>query len=828
MLGTQAQAAGTSMKRRRSVGCCAGLPTALTRVSRSPASNDHAFDFDLLDEDEGIRMVQYDGDYSEALFRRERAAGLLQEATLLMQSCDHRGAGAQLEELKQLHASDAGLRRLIGLMAQVIKLDQGYHKQDMTIIGSVTSGTSLARVVNAESTSSSSADMNQLHAVRARLGTIGDEPTALPSLVARTGAAADVYLKLLFDFQSLVHKPLRISTERFVSVAPIVCRLRELRKEALIETDAHKSFAAPLARLALEADLLEALLVADYKICILKGVDAFTHLARAEQLLSQFLSAFRGAVDASGFPSSGCVRGFMSAAMTSSASNATLASSCNSSCMSDSKRLSKSTLRSSGPCTSMPELEQWYHSFYTHCLERVYLIFGGGFEAAASLGPKQIAEVRMPFRQITQLYDHIPTNEATHFDTAAGELLPTMTQLGRPHRRYLEHLHNLATMPSTVLVGIFANARLLPHLQDTNHMSPTVGVIPGAGMATPLQDSAWLVTRPGDPLLVAGGSPPLEGSEDWWALAFFAKCGDLHSDQASVCSGLEAIEVWRHSREWRELRKALGRACAERHTSQPVRTPARFTQVPSQSRRRGSTQTSSRFSLSGAIPAVDIPSSAELPPRSVTDEVRDDCLSGMVERPKAPTVTCVDGDNAVSASRTAEAGGLSTFRCLIVPLDLGCFQSPLFVGLVARDQAAASCGAVSFHHHVPVAASASLLDGEMAHRCFRTRNGSRRAESGSIISAGSTDNSLGAPARPPSTTWLGRAWHALRSLFPVRPGHEHRTEEIADPVEQELLAFALAASGSWLRCEGWPPGSPLPEMLGFLPPTGSHPATPSA
>ena len=75
----------------------------------------------------------------------------------------------------------------------------------------------------------------------------------------------------------------------FVVVLPALRRVKGLRELASRKAEAHQFFARSFERLAVEAELFEALLTADYKASLLAGIDAFAEIQRAEHLLKRYV-----------------------------------------------------------------------------------------------------------------------------------------------------------------------------------------------------------------------------------------------------------------------------------------------------------------------------------------------------------------------------------------------------------------------------------------------------------------------------------------------------------------------------------------------------------
>lgn len=369
------------------------------------------------------------------------------------------------------------------------------------------------------------------------------------------------------------------------------------------------------------------------------------------------------------------------------------------------------------------ELEQRYLSIRAHCVRKLRFLCGSGFSAAARLGPRQILEAQAAVG-------------GGGSATAVGSSAPCDADGGGPRRRcqvergpacsYSEALAELAELPGVAFAGVFANAKQLPQLQASCRLAS------GAGLSAPLQDSAWLCPanlRSGsalsegaeastsasaaaeagcwaaEPTRIAAaaaptalGGPEGGGDFDWWALTF-----------VTAVSPGKALEEWRQRPELKLLRTALMQACRKRHAEgrlsscRSARGSLRRAQpqIPAghgHRVRRYSTQGSavaaaSSFQVPGspALPHGESPG-LKLPIKPLGGDA---LLGRAVDVPSAPTVIASAGSDLSASEQNHPQGNPRAIcssgtaptcsKCLVLPLDLGWFQSPLFVSVVLHD-----------------------------------------------------------------------------------------------------------------------------------------------
>lgn len=539
----------------------------------------------------------------------ERANTLIQEACELMVDCCHHSASRKLEEIKRDFRSDTAMQRLSAYLEKIVDLDRDYHVRRGLVMGSAPNGVGVG-----SSNTSPAFTTPVLVSIRTLSVELRGQAVAtrspLSTLIERTRVDADAYIEVLLEFSRRLHADIIHRQDSFVAVLPALRRVKGLRELASQKAEAHQVFARSLQRLALEAELFEALLTVDYKATLLAGIDAFAELQRAEHLLARYVqrsgpclatpSAFNSAVgadalrglggSASSLHSLACVpnKNFGTSASLVS-QQPPLGASLTSTMISG--RLSCVELPDSGGGLSV--LESWYEWFCSHCTGRLLLLCGAGLAAAAHLGARQIVEPWVGQASSAGVWNRggsslgssdsgtpLVARPSTEQSTCTTEIPPgrlrtpaldppvLAPQRAESHAcTYLSDLRSLASLPGVAFVGVFANARQLPHLQDPHCIS---AIDPGKVMkndsvSAGMEDSAWLlapVTAPSPHNLTYSEASVLE---PMWALAF-AAAEIQGGEQPRVLCGLDALRQCRHASEWRQLRRDLSNACRARHT----------------------------------------------------------------------------------------------------------------------------------------------------------------------------------------------------------------------------------------------------------------------
>lgn len=796
--------------------------------------------------------------------RKEHAEGICLEASSFTAAGDYEAASLKFRELKQVCRRGA-MERLAELLCKVVEIASSYHAQDNHLADaqymspSPASSYICARNIAAHTEppmmspqgsvrAKSSSFVEWAHKVRDGLCRVHDFKTALPEFVSQAAGDADAWLAAVLEFVCLVHQPLRSvapDSERYITIVPTVRRLRHLQEKVGKSAEDHKLFADPLLRLKLEAQLLEALLSAEFKISLLQGVDAFAHLSQAEQHLHKYLDAPRRRSE------------FIGASVVSRKSH-----------------LSYSSAQSNPP--GLPKLESWYVWFYAHVLGHLRLICGAGFQAAARFGPKQIE---------TQ-------GQVGSVDT----IVPLPSQVQPAQRcNYLEDLSALAAHPGVAFVGVFANAGQLPHLHGWHRQTASRGTSSAnASLAAPFGDPSWLLA----PASAAGTSSSSTATPDtnefeWWTLAFAA--ADTSNSPGKrvreAMSGQEALEAWRHTAELKNLRESLTAACKDRHAlrramsqsrqhswsfgSPRALTSSRLAAAISQSaanvgpptplslrkgryaprdRERADGVSSPRppgsprlgmppqqaFATSpvltaapqpfGACASGMLPSSASRiqldfssgdlgsPTRRLNPSAFDsgtsmaalgnsmaapdehvfDVQGLLVDVPDAPKSTWVPGSGG-------DDSGSEAFRCLVVPMDVGWCPSPVFLGVVVRDVASTP---------MPIVRVASIRANS---RATGIQPGPRRRTPriGVFSNSGErpqvTERQVSCDLAASPDQGKPKWWQKVRQLWDGALGGGNSAsvdgEGSASTFEHALLDFACAASGRKLRLSSGAPPS---------------------
>lgn len=648
---------------------------------------------------------------------------VVQHVCQQMVNGEHVAARAHLEDIKRLFG-DLGLTALLVLLQLLLAVHSSYHSLEAV---------SERRDGDRESCREGGF-LDGVTLFQTQLTLVRETTTAFHGFLLRATADIEAFAEVLVHFFTHVQSRILLNSDFFMSPLLSIHTLRAARQRAARAAESCPVCVSLLQQLQLEADLLESLLTAEYKVSLLKGVECFVDLARAEQLLEVYCadrtSALHNRDDSHVTTLSGL--------------------SAHSSRVSPRRRgpdgLHRST--ASAPAAVVVEtvskLDQFYLWFHAHSAGRLRLLCGGGFLAAP------LAAEDPPCR-------HTPPRGRSDVPSCA----------------YMRDLRLLAEREGVDFVGVFANAQQFPHLNEDLR----------AGRQDPLKEAAWLLP----PLEIpSSGADPAAGFR-WWALAFASK----------VSTGLQAVETWRHMPEFQALRAALGKACSGRHTTSRTRPGHVQSQASLEGRRDGQANT-----LTASLP-VSSPLSASLcvasswgqetfgswstslaPPspsihsqspwvRKKKSEVRNDKVSehmdgyaecslcaAAVDVPDGPMESCPEDVSA------------SPFRCLVVPLDLGWFQSPLFVGLVFRVAGSPPSGSP---HSSGVENGAPMLHAMHTMSCL---------------------------ARPRKRERIARAWQRIRQWRGEgRPdGDEEGCLEDADvALRRDLLQFAMAVSGRKLR-----------------------------
>eukprot|EP00927_Polykrikos_kofoidii_P014691 TRINITY_DN16482_c0_g1_i1.p1 TRINITY_DN16482_c0_g1~~TRINITY_DN16482_c0_g1_i1.p1 ORF type:complete len:842 (+),score=101.03 TRINITY_DN16482_c0_g1_i1:235-2526(+) len=600
-------------------------------------------------------------------------------------------------------------------------------------------------------------------------------------------------------------KSLLMSTDKFLAVHPTVKFLRSVRDSLYTLAALYPLFLAPLTRFACEMELLEALLAAEFKASRLNGVGAFSELVRADRLLDAFFvrSRFIGNcsaqtdIDMSVATSDSrdecswdsllvpphstepqqarkaeCNRMSSQRKRSTSLISATSVASKNalkrvaSDLSAASVRSERSALVDSpsepvqgydgGVYTG---LEQRYLTIRAHCAKKLWFLCGVGFSSATNIGRRQILDGQAVHGGSCNA-DAVGSSQSADVDSAGPQ---QSCQTGIVTRCvYSKDLTRLVNLPNVTFAGVFANAKQLPRIQvECRHAG-------SAGLGTPFHDSAWLcpvqprsgsthfkravASAPTAPCVGASAAPSKAGVTEgggeceWWALHFMvnpslgettaqlgAQATAGQQESRSTVSGLKALEEWRHQPEVKLLRMALLQACQKRHATSQVSTC-----------------------------------------RSSAGQLADDLFDRSVDVPTEPSTL---------ASDTLSEG----CKCLVLPLDLGWFPSPLFVAVMMKDISRSRTGSAAVAS--PSVQSAGFITG---------------------ISASSVDAGVSSVASDRSQTCVPRGhdffshlknmWR--RSFTTVAEGAVCERREEQDPtVEVERLLWRVASlvSGRDLR-----------------------------
>lgn len=654
----------------------------------------------------------------------DRAAHLFRESGQLLAAGDRNGVSRMVEELRNLCPNDRGLARLAEMTNLVFGtdgLDAAHHRLGLPLD---------TRTLRTLRESLASLRVGS----RIPLRDVNEKRLAHPALahfVANAADATGAFVEALVDFASGILRPVVLAADMFLEPRLLLVRVRAAKRGFSILADTHQLLEKPFNRLCAEAELLEALLTAEFKMSVVKGLDAAVELVRAREAMVQFLDTKRSI----GFDGRCCPGDpFQDTTMltTSSAGQSTSATSnldrgrvgstsrgsCASACESSTADVSWASLRRP-LSTSLPggsgdrnftRLEKWFIRFHEHCVSKHAFLFAGGFAAASLFGPRQVMEPHVGAGSFI--------GASVSSDKSAEERLGSQSssdaETGSKSKTYLQDLHGIAAFPGVSFVGVFINSQQLPHLRATKRSMGLEHNAPAALIAAlPFLDSAWLL-----PIAAAeDGTTPdgNSGSNDfeWWSLA----CVSTDKNQIEsgmgtrLREGTEAIDAWRHDSRFRLLRTALGVACRERHAKQMPWSPQPASPLLSPSSPRlvvESTDAAMPALSLGQSPASDFrrqkhmasqggaslaasisrssepaspPSPFLLPPSGWSGE-GDYLLAGAVKTPETPI--------ALSSSCPAEPGSDTPYQCLVMPLDLGWFPSPMYLGLVFDDQIRAS------------------------------------------------------------------------------------------------------------------------------------------
>eukprot|EP00929_Paragymnodinium_shiwhaense_P036380 TRINITY_DN19505_c0_g1_i2.p1 TRINITY_DN19505_c0_g1~~TRINITY_DN19505_c0_g1_i2.p1 ORF type:complete len:619 (-),score=129.67 TRINITY_DN19505_c0_g1_i2:50-1906(-) len=395
-----------------------------------------------------LAQEAHDVDGSSPQFQRNVSGGsplydVIHGIGVHLATSDHSAAEeAAVQILEGEGASDLGFKKLLALVSQVIQKDKVFHQHPK-----VQDASDAAKVAHA---------WYKSEIVPLRDRNAGKLDAIVVANCRREVAEyADCLVELL-DIRLVV----LCSPEKAVNVSALRRKLNQLRQKVKkAKGKANKDlFTAVLTRLVDEADLLEALMAADYKASMLKGLEAFNQLLRADMLLLRYFS------------------------LQAEPAQESKPSSENSLPLEEASHERR-------PCRQheLTPLEKRYLWLRSHCAAKLQLLCGASMAAArASLQPSTAQQqVRKPdaspaLAEMSPMSPHSSPPEssadgaasAREIDKAATtkdasqeayERLGTLCRSAAPWLPtcdYLAELEDIVRLPGVSFAGVFANALL--------------------------------------------------------------------------------------------------------------------------------------------------------------------------------------------------------------------------------------------------------------------------------------------------------------------------------------------------------------------------------
>jgi len=505
-------------------------------------------------------------------------------------------------------------------------------------------------------------------------------------------------------------------------------------------------------------------------------------------------------------------------------------------------------------------LEQRYMCMNAHLREKLQLLCGGGLAAAARFGGEQVMDMTL-YEDFVSVHSYFPAAagptpvQPLDKDQPYSTKCPTPQVLSSgalsgslPRCDYVESLAKLAEIPGVAFVGIFANMQQLPHLASSgraSHLGPAsmVSSIPtGCPFAAPLYDSNWIVSASppedddvGGARKSAAASAAQREEFDWWAMAFVGIDPKDSSDQnpsppsdaseqtsrkPTLC-GLEALDAWQCQPELEYFRTALTQACRERHSVEmfdrfgaylsPNRIPfwRRLAQKSPQTSPYGPRPGRCRNPASTRGSRRRASSDGQMSPLALPSPVRSRGGSSVdvaVSVGPCPDIDCLFDTRYVNAPRGATIMNFHVHRgsqthpatSLVMPLDMGWFPAPLFLGLVLRDPGP--------EHYMPAEPKYTPPTLQRNHEGGYVFSGDIGVTRGlwEYDAATSTIYCVALRKQEQSAWHQLRDWWRNRGQRPVPEPHHDDPTENSDSTEEQLVRLAYAISGRRFR-KHWAP-----------------------